>query len=325
VFVDGRAADRMIEIRLEAQDLSTVATAYTSGSSRFTFRNVSLQPDGTYFLVIRESGFKEIRNRLYLEDFHKDPTRPGVMHFGGLVRLFLESLPPEGKAITGPKAVDARQLKAEIPDKARREYNLALEKVADGDNKAALANLEKAVELAPEYYDALNKLGVEYLKAGQFRKAEAILDRARALNPNDPLPLTNLGTLHYQEGERLTLAAGDEAALDVIGASYRKAVDLFEKAVRLDPVAPRPNFYLGTALFKVGAYERAESVLINALALDGQMHEARLALLNIYIRQRRYDAALKQISAYLEANPVSPQRQQIETLRTQIESNSIPR
>jgi tetratricopeptide (TPR) repeat protein len=209
-----------------------------------------------------------------------------------------------------------RQLEAEISSEARREYNLALQNIAAGDSRTARTHLEKAVELAPDYYDALNKLGVEYLRAGQYRKAEAILDRAHGINPNDPLPLTNLGILHFQEGEALAHAGSDG-----VEASYRKAVDLFEKALRLDPLSPRTNFHLGTALYKIGDYERAESLLINALAQDGQMHEARLTLLNIYTRQRRYDDALKQISAYLQANPDSPQRKQLEALRIQIESS----
>jgi Flp pilus assembly protein TadD len=327
LFADGRPVDRLIEVRLEAQDSSLIANAYTFGSSRFTFSDVTLRLDTNYFLVIKEYGFKELRYRLHLEDFVKDSSRPGIYHFRGFIILDLESLPPGKKAgeerITGPKAVDARQLKATISDEAQREYNLALEDAAAGDGKATLKHLEKAVELAPEYYDALNKLGVEYIKAGQYRKAEAILDRACALNPNDPLPLTNLGTLHFQEGESGALAVAGQADADAIEASYRKAVDVFERALRLSPLDPRINFYLGTALYKIGAYERAESLLDNALTLDGRMHEARLALVNIYVRQRRYEEALRQISAYLEANPDSPQREELKALRIKIETGRI--
>jgi tetratricopeptide (TPR) repeat protein len=327
VFVDGRPIDKVVEVRLEAHNQALVASAYTFESARFTFRGIMLALEDTYYLVINESGFRELRYELRVFDFIRDSASSRIRHFAGLLVLNLERLPPEKKAndgrIIGPKAVDARQLKAEISDEARREYNLALQEAAAGDARAALTRLEKAVKLAPEYYDALNKLGAAYLRAGEYRKAEAILDRARALNPNDPLPLTNLGILHFEEGGKpaSATAAGADGGLAAAEASYRKAVEFFDKALRLDSLAPRTNFYLGTALYKIGSYERAESLLLNTLALDKTMHEAHLTLLNIYTRQQRYDAALEQIAAYLEAIPDSPKRQQLEALRIQIESS----
>jgi len=97
-------------------------------------------------------------------------------------------------------------------------------------------------------------------------------------------------------------------------------VELFEKALRLNPLSPRANFYVGSALYKLGEYEKAESALLHTLELDGRMQEARLALLNIYMRQKRYDLALKQISAYLQANPNSPERERLEKLKARIQS-----
>ena len=236
VYADGRPATRVIEVRLEGQDSSILAIAHTKGSSEFSFRNVSLPRGAGYVLVVKEPGYKELRYQLNFDDFREESSRRGVYFYSGTINLDIESIPKEEKAdqklILGPKVIDARQLKTQIPDKARREYNLALKSIDDGKSEAALAHLEKAIELAPQYYDALNKLGVEYLRAEQYSKAEAILNRALALNPNDPLPLTNLGTLYFQEGERLTRAAG--AGPEAIQEYYSKAVQMLEKALSLD-------------------------------------------------------------------------------------------
>lgn len=321
VYADGRPAKSIIEVRLEGEDSSVIATAHTGGTSEFSFSNVSLPPGAHYFLVIKEPGYKELRYSLNFNDFRQESSMQGIYYYSGIISLNIESIPAgeksDQKLVAGPKVIDIRQLKVQIPDQARREYNLALKSIQDGKSEAAMTHLEKAVELAPQYYDALNKLGVEYLRTEQYSKAEVVLNRACALNPNDSLPLKNLGTLYFQEGEKLTQAAG--VGPEVIQSYYRKAVDVLEKALDLNPLDPRTNLYLGTALYRVGALERAESLLLNALALDGKMYEARLTLLNIYMHQERYKDVLKQITAYLEENPNAPQRQQIEKLKIQIE------
>jgi len=322
LFADGRPVDRIVEVRLEGQDQSLAGTAFTFGSSRFTFRNVVISLDQNYSLFIRAPGFKELRHHLTMNDFMPDSASTQIYHFGGSITLNLESLPPEQDDKSGPKVVDAKQLAAKVPDRARREYDLGLRAAAAGDSREAMAHLEKAVELAPDFYDALNKLGVEYLRVRQYRKAESILGKARALNPNDPLPLTNLGILHLQEGE--SLAVAPDAVQDAAKASYGKAVGVFEKVIALGPLSPRVGFYLGTALYRLGEYERAESVLIKTLSLDSMVHEARLTLVSIYTRQKRYKEALEQINAYLEANPDSPQSEKLEDLKTQIESALAP-
>jgi Flp pilus assembly protein TadD len=327
VFADGRPVTWVVEVRLEGQDSSVVETAHTRGSSEFSFRNITLQGSSNYFLVVKEPGYRELRFALDPRDFGRDSRSPGILFYKGFISLNIESIPSEEREnprhAAGPKGVDVEQLREQIPNKARQEYKQALRDIAAGKNDAARKHLEKAVDLAPRYNDALNKLGVEYLRAREYRKAQTFLERARSLNPNDSLPVTNLGVLYFEEGERLaSTGAGPES--EAIKAVYFKAVDLLEEALRLDPLVPRTNFYLGTVLYRIGVYARAESLLINSLALDGQMHQARLALLNLYMRQNRYQDALAQTAAFLAENPDDPQRQQMEKLKTQIE-NSLRR
>jgi len=318
VFVEGRPIDRLVEVRLDSQASSTIATAYTLGSSEFVFVNVALQLNEEYVLVIDEPGFKELSHPLRTRDFSADHNAPGVLIYAGLLVLSLERDPSEEEdddagQVDGPPAVDVRQLTAEIPEESRREYDLARDEFARGDDAAARAHLERAIGLAPDYYDALVQLGVGYLRAEQYDEAETMLLRARDLNPNDPIPLTNLGSLYFQQGERLESASAGESGL------YERAVEVLEEAVRLNPAASRPNFYLGAALYRVGNYDRAESMLRSALAGDAGLHEARLTLLNVYTRQGRYDAALDEIARYLAADPDTPDRDRLDVLRAEIE------
>jgi hypothetical protein len=61
-------------------------------------------------------------------------------------------------------------------------------------------------------------------------------------------------------------------------------------------------------------------VPVNALALNGEMHQARLALLNIYTRPGRYKEARQQISMCLDAKPDAPNREQLMAITTKIET-----
>ena len=51
------------------------------------------------------------------------------------------------------------------------------------------------------------------------------------------------------------------------------------------------------------------------------MDAARLALINVYVGQQRYEAALEQIALYLEANPDTPEREALEGARSAIETS----
>jgi tetratricopeptide (TPR) repeat protein len=338
----------VLEVRLERFDASLVSNAYTRGSYEFLLQVSSFDPNEHYFLVIKEKNFKELRYELDINNFHVEefPDRNAwastpdyceknkkecsnyLYTYNGMATLELESLDSKEK-LSSSKVVSIRKIPANIPDAAVKEYDQAIEDINKGDNGAGLIHLEKAVELAPDYFDAINKLGAEYLKAGQYEKAEAMLIRARTLDPKDPSSLTNLGTIYIKQGEKLAAStpaeAEDEEDIDEGEskpgeASFRKAVEVLEEALKLDPQSARSNFYLGTALYRVGEYQRAESLLLNALILDKQLQDARLTLLNIYMQQKQYDAALEQIAAFLEANPDSPQREQLEKFRAQIKN-----
>jgi tetratricopeptide (TPR) repeat protein len=301
-----------VEVRLDSVTSGLVATAYTMGTSEFEFRDVTLDLSGHYVLVINDPEFDELRYPLRMSDLRSD----------GLIMLFLErrtdDAEPGFDRSDGPLAVDVRQLTAEIPEEARRAHERGLGALEAGDDAGGRAELERAVGLAPDYYDALNRLGAEYLRAGLLAEAEPVLLRARDLGPNDPLPLTNLGSLYFQAGEAQRALSPGQVG-ESPDPAFLKAVDVLEEAVRLDPLLPRAHYYLGAALYRVGAQESAEARLLDALGLDPTLHEARLTLLNVYTRSGRYPDALDQISAYLEADPNTPQRAQLEALRVQIE------
>lgn len=316
VWRDQYPIDWSVEVRLETDGASTLAVTGTLGGE-FEFSGIANMregPETDVFLVVEEPGYVPIRHQLTSRQ-----TGVGMEFEEQIVFLTLAPLPREegGEVETGDDGrglpvLDLRQFTAEVPEEATRSYEAALEAIGDGDPEAGLTYLEDAVERAPEYLDALSRLGAEYLRVGRDREAATMLLRALELNARNPVVLTNLGSMYFNEAER----DGDDVTRYTL---YRQAVEVLEQAIRLD-LSARPTFYLGAALYRLGDEDRAESLLLSAVVMDSSLLQARLLLLNLYMRTGRDEAALNQIDRYLDGAPDSDMTEQLKALRSELEA-----
>ena len=298
--------DEIIEVRLEGSGGDRIGFAYTESSGAFQFRPVVLEPGRFYYVVVEYEGHRPFRERLD----HMTDIRSGAP-----LIVFLEGVESPAPA-PGPSddVVDVRQLEAAIPAEARAEYDRAMEEIGQGLYLSAIPRLERAVELAPDFYEALNSLGGQYVRVHRYRDAQAALEKALELSPASTPPLVNLGFLHYQEGQALT----EDGDADGARARFDRAVDALDRAVRNDPTDATARHYLGAALYARGDADRAEAMLDLALELDPADDEVRLVLINLYARQERFDEVLAEAGRYLERRPDSPMRPPLERLVEQI-------
>ena len=296
----------MMEVKLEGISSEHVGFGYTDDNGEFTIRDIMVRPDQYYYLVIEAEGFKPVRQRL---EYRLD------LVYGGHVTVFLESAPDAPRDPVSGKIVDVKQLGIKIPDKAMDEYKLSLKESTAGNYPRALEHLEKATKLAPDFYEAQNNLGAQYLRLKRHTEAETAFEKARKLSPTAAEPLLNLGGLYYQEGESL----GDSGKAEESVVAFGKAVDFLEEAIRRSPASAQAHHYLGAALYKTSTYERAETVLHDALKLDSNLGDIRLTLFNVYMKQSRYAEALEQVTVFLKQNPKAPQRESLERTKEQLE------
>jgi len=100
---------------------------------------------------------------------------------------------------------------------------------------AAEADLEQARKLAPDEPQILNYLGYSWVDQGRnIPEALKMLERARALKPYDGYIIDSVGWAYYKLGR------------------YGEAAKTLEDAVLLVPGDPTINDHYGDALFKVG-------------------------------------------------------------------------
>ena len=195
------------------------------------------------------------------------------------------------------EVIDLRQLS--IPRKARGEYEKALRDFESGKTQSGIEHLQKALKIAPDFYDAHFQLGLHCAPFDQAR-AEKALIRAAELNPRVADPLVVLGFLYLQTS-RLS-----------------EAVEVLDRAVELDPASARPFYYLGASLYEAGQLRRAENVLKKSLLLDPTIHQARLMLVNIYLKGDRPAEALQELEAYLKEDTQPSQTAAAQQMRDQL-------
>jgi tetratricopeptide (TPR) repeat protein len=308
---DNTLQNGITEVRIELDGGQPVGFAYANTNGEFFFQQTGMQLDQNVYVAVKVDGFKEHRERVFLTQMFSN-------NVDAFVSIFLEREPtiitvgPRGSAI-----VDLKQLRAKIPGKAVDEYEKAQKESSKGNRNKAIEGLQRAVKLAPDFYEAQYSLGVQYLNLSQLDEAESAFTRARDLSPKSAEPLANLGAVYYQRGE----TQNDAGQTDKAAATFEKAADLLEEAIQRDPLSPGALGYLGAALYKLGDYDEAEATLKRSLDLDADQHNARLMLINVYTRSSRYPEALEQIGVFLKRNPKAPQRASLENIKQQLEKS----
>jgi len=285
-FGSGPAPDRQILLDLLTLDGTPIQTTRTLSFGNFSFKNV---PGGQYFIHVNIEGFREVKQRVWVT---------GQMW----VDVALYEIPEvveTGGGSADLHRVDAVTLAMRHPEEAVEEHEKSLRDSVKGDTKRAIERLEKALRLAPDFYEARNNLGVQYQKSGRLEDAESEFRRAHELNRNAAQPLINIGSLWLEQG------------------NFQPALVVLREAVRLEGRSPAALYYLGYALYKLEQLDEAENLLIRALELD-RASTTRLMLANVYRQQQKYDRALEQLEAYLEENPEGEERDAVGDLRSSL-------
>lgn len=121
----------------------------------------------------------------------------------------------------------------------------------------AEADLEKALRLSPEQPMTLNYLGYSWIDQGRnLKRGLAMIEKAVALKPDDGYIVDSLGWAHFRMGH------------------FKEAVRYLERAVELKPDDPVLNDHFGDALWRVGREREARFQWEQALTLEPEPEDA---------------------------------------------------
>jgi tetratricopeptide (TPR) repeat protein len=84
-----------------------------------------------------------------------------------------------------------------------------------GEHRRAIADLDRAIDLDPQYAAAYHNRGIAYKKLGEYRRAIADYDRAIELNPQYTDAYYSRGLAHKEIGNRQQAIADFERHLQL--------------------------------------------------------------------------------------------------------------
>lgn len=166
-----------------------------------------------------------------------------------------------------------------------------------GRTVESIAELQRALQLAPNSDEALRRLGTAYMKAGQQQDALAAYTKATEVNPYLWTNYNQLGTAYFQLGqndqaahafERVTELGPDRGAgwANLGAVLYRQgkwneSIPKFQKAIDLQPDASYVA-NLGTTYFFLGRYNEAVLMFEKAVSMAPNDAGFRVYLADAY-------------------------------------------
>lgn len=278
------------DARVEIREISTgtiVASGYTSPSGSFEVH----VPDGTYE-VIATSGLSEARDRVRVD---------GI---GGSVTLRLPHI--MGAAPAGGTTVSVAEMK--VPDKARKEFEKARVAMTRNELQESRQHLAKALEIYPQYSDALALRGVAAMAANDLQSAANDLNAAIQHDSNNSQAYVAMGSL-YNRTKR-----------------FDDAIRTLDRGVALNPSSWQAFFEMSRAELGKGDFEAALRKATKAEQLVGKVYDPiYLVKAHAMLGMKNYEAAITEFEKYLAAEKDDPAaanevRQQVQQIRSFVAS-----
>jgi eukaryotic-like serine/threonine-protein kinase len=182
------------------------------------------------------------------------------------------------------KALEAAQQAQRLDDNLP-EVHFSLGSVYDATGKTAeaIAELRRALDLAPNSDDAYRRLGSAYMSAGRKNEAIRAFEKAVDLNPYYWYNYRMLGEAYFRTGDNEKALAAwqkiiqlepdnvmgyeDVGAVYLSEGKYNECIPMFQKALQLRPTAD--NFSnLGTAYFYLKRYDDAVQMFSKAIEMN---------------------------------------------------------
>jgi protein O-GlcNAc transferase len=178
----------------------------------------------------------------------------------------------------------------------------------------AIPHLERAVQLAPTAKEPRIYLGRSYVGAGRYDEGIATLKSWLVRNGDDADVLYWIGKFYEGAAESSFDTMAREhpdsyLVLEVQGEGYidrrefRKAVDVFERALALAPDTPGLHYGLGSAYWHLRALDKAQVELEKELQANPYHAQANYLLGDIFVTLRDPDKALPFLQRAVTLNP----------------------
>lgn len=269
-------------VRLTGLSGSQVATTDSQGAFHFSDLH-----GGTYDLEA-ESGTLSVQ-RTVIANFEAPQV---TLHFDA---------PRTAEKGTPRNSVSVQQLK--VPDKARKEYEKAVEEAAKQNTEKALSRLSRALAHYSCYSDALTLKSVLDLGAGRTRPAADEAQQAVHCDGSN-------GKAYFVLGAALNAQQ-----------QYQDAIRALNEGIRFQPDVWQPYYELGKSLLGLHRTTEAVAQLKKAESMSHSSYPpVHAALGSALLEMGNYQDARAQLLLFLKAGPDRPEAERVKSLLAQIDT-----
>jgi tetratricopeptide (TPR) repeat protein len=272
---DGKPAAR-VKVKLDgARGLTLVTQSDDQGN--YEFRGMG---PGRYQMAATNPADPE----QYSNPAGSDTTRAysNRLQIDIYLRLPIRSAKGESK----PGTLNVNEAAQVIPKPARKAYEQGLKSQKENRAEQALAAFSQAIEIYPQYFQALTDRGNLLVQRNKLAEASADFERALQVNGQYSPALRGAGYCNIQLQK------------------YEVAIGLLEKSLLYEPKIPLTHMLLGYASLSLNRYHEAKRELQEALKLGADtVARARVYLAEILAHEGKFKEAADEIRAYLRINP----------------------
>ena len=275
-------------VTIETGNGAPFGQSATNNEGDFFFGGLT---DTSYVLTISMPDYSPVTEHV---DFvnRSGPDNPGE------TRTVFITLTPKNAA----RSVNGAIFFQNVPKAARDAFELAARQAKDGKSEDALASLQEAIRIFPDYFDAHFALGRELTKESKYSDAIAQLEAARRINPRDDRVYYSFGSVLVQQGKFSVAAAvfAEAARLNPLNPDYplMRGKALISHAGSIDPSQPK------NAAARTDALTEAETSIKKAYELSGKkLAMAHLLLASVYEKRGERSRAADELEQYLREVP----------------------
>lgn len=292
-LTDGRPAGR-VRVRISSRT-GISREILTNEDGRFEFTEM---PSGNY----RLSATSPTDPAFASDIVETDTTRTVTENL--MVNLFLRrAAVAEGKKAGLITITEAAQ---RIPKDARKAFNQGVKFRDDHQAERALASFARAIELFPDYFQALAERGDLYIARRELAQASTDFERALRINGLYGHALRGAGYCKLEKRE------------------YADAARDFEQAISVEPDNASTYLLLGIANLNLDRREEAKKALQQSLKIDAlAAMRAHIYLANLYALEHLYREAADELHTYLELNPQEPDAEKLRLIEARWRASQV--
>jgi Tfp pilus assembly protein PilF len=256
----------------------------TNDQGRFDFKEM---PPGSYRLIASSTTDLALNSEMV----ETDTTRTATDTLN--VNLFLHraSSAAESRKASAISIAEATQ---KIPREAHKAFIQGLKFKEDRKFEEALVSLTRAIDLFPDYFQALAERGDLHISHHQLALAADDFSHALKINAQYGHALRGAGYCKLEKKE------------------FAEAAHDFEQAITAEPDNFNAYLLLGIANLELDQRETARKALEQALKINPNgAVRAHIYLANLNARQGSFKEAADELHTYLELNPMDPDAEKL--------------